>query len=69
VPGFLFLTRSKFIFDKRLKTKIPKIAQQFWVLACDEQIQGKTGQRNPAMVTKKKGIVRYPFSKKFSKLT
>jgi hypothetical protein len=32
----------KIHFDKRLKTKIPKIAQQFWVYACDEQILGKT---------------------------
>jgi hypothetical protein len=32
----------KIYFDKRLKTKKPKIAQQFWVCACDEQIQGNT---------------------------
>jgi hypothetical protein len=37
----------KIYFDKRLKTKNPKIAQQFWVCACAEQIPGKTRQRNP----------------------
>jgi hypothetical protein len=37
----------KIYFDKRLKTKIPKIAQQLWVYACDEQIPGNTRQRNP----------------------
>jgi len=29
-------------FDKRLKTKKPKIAQQFSVYACYEQIPGNT---------------------------
>jgi hypothetical protein len=42
VPGFLFFNAFKIHFDKRLKTKISKIAQQFWVLACYEQIHGKT---------------------------
>jgi len=41
IPSF------KIYFDKRLKTKNPKIAQQFWVCACAEQIPGKTRQRNP----------------------
>jgi hypothetical protein len=41
IPSF------KIHFDKRLKTKKPKIAEQFWVCACDEQIPGKTRQRNP----------------------
>jgi len=40
--GFFVFTAFKIHFDKRLKTKIPKIAQQFWVYACYEQILGKT---------------------------
>jgi hypothetical protein len=47
--GFFAFNAFKIHFDKRLKTKIPKIAQQFWVYACDEQILGKTRQRNPAV--------------------
>jgi hypothetical protein len=42
VLGFLFLARSKSIFEKRIKQKYPQTAKQFWVLACYEQIHGKT---------------------------
>jgi hypothetical protein len=55
----------KIHFDKRIKTKIPVNCVAVWVLACDEQIQGKTGQRNPAMVTKKRVSLDTLFLKSF----
>ncbi len=40
----------KIHFDKRKKTKkTPGNSEAVWVLACDEQIHGKTRQRNPAV--------------------
>jgi hypothetical protein len=48
--GFFVFKAFKIHFDKRLKSKKTKIAQQFWVCACDEQILGNTRQRNPFLV-------------------
>jgi len=48
--GFFVFSAFKIHFEKRIKQKYPQTAEQFWVLACDEQIHGKTRQRNPIVV-------------------
>jgi hypothetical protein len=59
--GFFVFIAFNIYVDKRIKTKIPKIAQQFWVYACYELPQRNTRQRNPEPITERKARAKSEF--------